>query len=172
MYGRFSPKRGERWLAHRWSYIHMAGPIPDGLVLDHLCRVKACVNPSHLEPVPNLVNLERGLGYGLRNGLRITCVNGHTLSSENYTVLPSTGKRRCLLCSRERDRARKPRTGRPNGPTPKPIDPDLIVKLHSEGYGVERMRAELGVDKKRIISLMNELNLPRQSRGRRPQKVA
>lgn len=47
-------------LAHRAAYNLYVGPIPDGLVLDHLCRVRACVNPAHLEPVTNTENLRRG----------------------------------------------------------------------------------------------------------------
>jgi HNH endonuclease len=49
-YGIFR-ENGRRFLAHRWSYEHHVGPIPDDLQLDHLCRVRACVNPDHLEPV-------------------------------------------------------------------------------------------------------------------------
>jgi hypothetical protein len=46
--------------AHRFAYLEFVGPIPDGLVLDHLCRNKKCVNPDHLEPVTNAENLRRG----------------------------------------------------------------------------------------------------------------
>jgi hypothetical protein len=45
--------------AHRWSYRHHVAPIPDGLELDHLCRVRRCVNPWHLDPVPHAVNVKR-----------------------------------------------------------------------------------------------------------------
>lgn len=45
---------------HRWSYEATKGPIPDGLVIDHLCRVRNCVNPDHLEAVTNQVNILRG----------------------------------------------------------------------------------------------------------------
>ena len=48
-------------LAHRVYYERAKGPIPEGLQLDHLCRVHACVNPDHLEPATNAVNTQRGL---------------------------------------------------------------------------------------------------------------
>lgn len=47
--------------AHRWSYKHFVGPIPDGLEIDHLCERHECVNPSHLEPVTHLVNCQRAV---------------------------------------------------------------------------------------------------------------
>ena len=50
---------GRMWLAHRWSYEHFIGSIPDGLEIDHLCRVTSCVNPAHLEPVTPAVNVAR-----------------------------------------------------------------------------------------------------------------
>lgn len=46
--------------AHCVIYEQLAGPIPEGLELDHLCRVRACVNPHHLEPVTRHVNVQRG----------------------------------------------------------------------------------------------------------------
>jgi hypothetical protein len=56
-YGRFRAGRFHR--AHKLAYEHWVGPVPDGLVLDHKCRQRACVNPPHLEPVTNAVNLVR-----------------------------------------------------------------------------------------------------------------
>ena len=47
-------------LAHRYSYELNVGPIPDGLQIDHLCRVHPCVNPTHLEPVTQRENVRRG----------------------------------------------------------------------------------------------------------------
>lgn len=57
-YGEFSVD-GENVYAHRWSYEHHVGPIPEGLVIDHLCCNQGCVNPEHLEPVTNEENLRR-----------------------------------------------------------------------------------------------------------------
>lgn len=46
--------------AHRASYEHHVGPIPEGLVVDHLCRNRSCINPAHLEPVTEMENIRRG----------------------------------------------------------------------------------------------------------------
>lgn len=57
-YGQFTDNGTTR--AHRWSYVHWRGPIPDGFTLDHLCRNKACVNPHHVEAVTRSENIRRG----------------------------------------------------------------------------------------------------------------
>jgi hypothetical protein len=59
-YGSFYPKKGPSKYAHRWLYALVRGPIPEGMQLDHLCRVRHCVNPDHLEPVTMQENLRRG----------------------------------------------------------------------------------------------------------------
>src|SRR3954464_9159650 len=61
---------------HPWSYRFHVGEIPEGLVLDHLCRVRACVNPYHLEPVTHRVNILRGEGPAAVNARKIRCVRG------------------------------------------------------------------------------------------------
>jgi glycine/D-amino acid oxidase-like deaminating enzyme len=67
-YGRASTGRvmvGQRKrsvLAHRWAYELAIGPIPEGLEIDHLCNVRSCVNPLHLEPVTHRENVRRGHG--------------------------------------------------------------------------------------------------------------
>lgn len=53
-------RNGRSWLMHRWYYEQHIGPIPDGLQIDHLCRVRCCVNPAHLEPVTQTENRLRG----------------------------------------------------------------------------------------------------------------
>lgn len=54
-------RRDWRGLAHRFTYTHLVGTIPDGMQLDHLCRKRACVNPDHLEPVTAATNVQRGV---------------------------------------------------------------------------------------------------------------
>ena len=66
-YGRIG-QRGVNARAHRVSYEHFVGPIPDGLSLDHLCRNRRCVNPDHLEPVTGSENTRRGIAAGNNHG--------------------------------------------------------------------------------------------------------
>lgn len=88
--------------AHRFAYEHLVGPIPDGLVLDHLCRNRSCVNPWHLEPVTIRVNTLRG-SHG-RRAERSECSNGHALSGENLQVRTDQGRKRliCRACNAAR----------------------------------------------------------------------
>jgi hypothetical protein len=51
---------GTRYLAHRWLWERVRGPVPASYELDHLCRVRNCVNPDHLEPVSHRENVRRG----------------------------------------------------------------------------------------------------------------
>ena len=57
--------------AHRVAWELIRGPIPEGLVLDHLCRTSACVNPDHLEPVPQAINMIRGFEDTARDYFRM-----------------------------------------------------------------------------------------------------
>lgn len=101
-YGAFKPSGSKQVLVHRWAYEALVGPIPEGLVIDHLCRTRRCVNPDHLEPVSNEENLRRGYGYALRNGMRTACKNGHEYTEEN-TYRDPQGGIRCRQCGRDRD---------------------------------------------------------------------
>lgn len=82
--------------AHRASYETFVQPIPDGLVIDHLCRVRCCINPDHLEPVTARVNTLRGEGV-LINTRKTHCPKGHEYTKHN-TVSYSNKWRRCRQC--------------------------------------------------------------------------
>lgn len=85
-------------LAHRAFYEHFSGPIPDGMTIDHRCRVRACVNPDHLEPVPFIENLRRARRTWGEDGL---CSKGLHDITDPANVQVSVGKRnrrRCKPC--------------------------------------------------------------------------
>ena len=64
-YGMINRKLHPFKYAHRWMYEMTNGPIPNGLHLDHLCRVPSCVRPNHLEAVTCKENVRRGAGTKL-----------------------------------------------------------------------------------------------------------
>lgn len=98
-YGRFSPARSESARAHRYSYELAYGPIAPGLVIDHLCRNKACVRPDHLEPVTTTENIRRAHPAVVTN----RCKHGHEFTAEN-TRHRRDGSRACRTCERTRRR--------------------------------------------------------------------
>jgi len=107
-YGYVNAADRSKKLAHRVAYERTYGAIPDGTVIDHLCRNRRCVNPHHLEAVSNEENLRRGLGYRLRNGMDTACVNGHRYTPENTYRNPNKPEEiRCRTCARDRDRTRR-----------------------------------------------------------------
>ncbi|MEU8682932.1 HNH endonuclease signature motif containing protein [Streptomyces sp. NPDC048611] len=91
-------------VSHRFAYEQVLGPIPDGLQLDHLCRNRACVNPQHLEPVTQQVNIWRGFSIATANRLKTHCPHGHPYSAENTYIHPKNNGRICRACARERSR--------------------------------------------------------------------
>lgn len=96
--------------AHRRAYEALVGPIPEGLQIDHLCRVRCCVNPAHLEPVTARENTLRGESISVRYARRSACPNGHPYSGDNLYVKPD-GSRACRACRREQWGAWAHRTG-------------------------------------------------------------
>lgn len=84
--------------AHRVSYMNFVGPIPDGMDLDHLCRVRHCVNPQHLEPVTAWENWNRGTNPAAVNSRKTHCIRGHEFTPEN-TITRRNGGRGCKACS-------------------------------------------------------------------------
>jgi hypothetical protein len=87
--------------AHRVVYEFYKGVIPNDLQLDHLCRVRCCVNPDHLEPVTGARNIQRG-NTGLTNSLKTHCLRGHPYSEENthYRFVRGRCERRCRACAK------------------------------------------------------------------------
>ena len=99
-------------LAHRISFELFRGEVPKGMALDHLCRTRCCVNPSHLEPVTSRENSIRGIGPQV-NRLRLIsitrCKFGHEYTPENTFVQKfKSGKtgRQCIKCRSDRGRIR------------------------------------------------------------------
>lgn len=100
-YGIIGWKHRNSARAHRVSYQELVGPIKSGLVIDHLCRIKHCVNPAHLEAVTQSVNVRRGKAAE-SNRLRATrpCKRGHDFHASGDFYRQSGGKRRCGPCAR------------------------------------------------------------------------
>jgi len=98
-YGCFSVTAKESWRAHRYAYEFLRGPIPDGLVIDHLCKNRGCVNPGHMEPVEPGENVRRGDGPGHLVRRAGVCQRGHVID-ENNMAASRTGRRRCRICQR------------------------------------------------------------------------
>lgn len=92
--------------AHRIAWLDggRGNTIPEGYVIDHLCRNTSCVNPRHLEPVPQLVNVQRGLRG---REAHPNCPNGHPYSPENTKYVRRNGRehRYCVTCLRASRRA-------------------------------------------------------------------
>lgn len=102
-YSRFKSPYGQT--AHRASYALYVGPIAKGMDLDHLCRVRHCIAPWHLELVTRRTNLLRGKTIAARNATKALCLNGHPFDDEN-TYRDPRGGRGCRTCRRERSRRR------------------------------------------------------------------
>lgn len=93
---------GRTMLTHRVAYEEWRGPIADGLQIDHLCRVRACCNPDHLEPVTPQVNSLRGNSVSGLASRRTHCPKGHPLSGDNlYRRRDKPTHRGCLTCRRK-----------------------------------------------------------------------
>lgn len=89
--------------AHRVSYAVFIGLVPKGLGLDHLCRNRACVNPWHLEPVTDRVNILRGESPSAVNARKTHCNYGHAFTEEN-TARDRRGRRSCKECRKRNNR--------------------------------------------------------------------
>lgn len=104
-YGQFHVAPGLQVYSHRFAYELLVGPIPEGLVIDHLCRVPLCCNPLHLEPVTNHENIRRGESPAAIAVRLNRCIRGHEFTEAN-TYVTSYGFRQCIACRNNRNRAR------------------------------------------------------------------
>lgn len=94
--------------AHRVAWEAVNGPIPSGLVIDHLCRNRACVNVAHLEVVTFKENVLRGVGPSANAARQTHCIHGHPFDAAN-TLRGKSGRRHCRACNRERSRKARQR---------------------------------------------------------------
>lgn len=95
---------GKNKLVHRLTYEEAYGPIADGLVVDHICRNRACARPEHLRAVTQQVNILVGIGACAMNARKTSCKRGHAFTPENTRLIPNG--RMCLACERARAQER------------------------------------------------------------------
>lgn len=89
----------KRYFAHRFSYEVFKGKIPDGLVIDHLCNTRLCVNPDHLNPTTSRENTMRSsIAPASINKRKTHCKNGHPFTPDN-TARFKKGWRECKICA-------------------------------------------------------------------------
>lgn len=94
---------GVKHHAHRLSYELFVGPIPEGLHIDHLCKVTSCINPQHMEPVTIEENSIRRQGWDAGE-----CANGHDISTpDKYYLIGKRQTRRCRACWKAYMRSRR-----------------------------------------------------------------
>ena len=98
-YGTISINK-KTFYAHRLFYEFYRAPIPFGLQIDHLCRVRCCVNPDHLEIVTNRENTLRGKAVSALHARKTHCKRGHPFTPENTRSYPSVIGRRCKVCQK------------------------------------------------------------------------
>jgi len=110
-YGQFfySPFAGKEFntRAHIFAYEILIGDIPEGLQLDHLCRVRHCVNPMHLEPVTQKENILRGISVSALNARKTHCKRGHEFTDENTSKLKTKTVRKCITCRKDRENLKR-----------------------------------------------------------------
>ncbi|WP_418060763.1 HNH endonuclease signature motif containing protein [Pimelobacter simplex] len=101
-------RHGRTWGAHRFAWTIQRGSIPDGMVIDHLCRTPLCVNVAHMEVTTIRINTIRGLSDSGRNFWKTHCKRGHEFTPENTgSTNGDKPGRACRICKRLHQRARK-----------------------------------------------------------------
>lgn len=97
---------GRTRTAHKVSYEHFVGSVPEGLMLDHfVCETRRCVNPAHMRPVSARENALRSDGITAANAAKRSCPQGHLYEGDNVWWVDKSGRRHCRACSTARTRA-------------------------------------------------------------------
>ncbi len=97
----------KKYYAHRVAFEKAKGPVPEGLVVDHICKNPGCVNSAHLRAVTKLENTMIGNGFYAVNGRKTHCDRGHLFSPENTVIRSDGGKRRCRICKNFQEKRRR-----------------------------------------------------------------
>lgn len=93
--------------AHRFAYEKFVGKIPSDKVIDHICRVRHCVNPAHLQLLTNKENILIGVGSPAQNAKKTHCKRNHLLRGDNLEI--RDGRRCCLACRKQAGKERRDR---------------------------------------------------------------
>ena len=106
-YGLVSPPAMTIQFAHRIAYAAAYGPIPKGMVIDHMCRNRGCWKPGHLRTLTNAQNVldDNSEAFTAINARKTHCIRGHALEGDN--LIPyylKQGRRKCKACARLHDR--------------------------------------------------------------------
>lgn len=175
--------------AHRVVYTLLAGPIPAGLVIDHLChdpsvctakgrecRHRRCQNPGHVRVTTRGSNALRSYSPPAINAEKTVCDAGHEYTDESTVI--DGGTRRCLLCRREADKRRRPagvaRKGRvykgprrgANGETPeRRAHDEQIVRLRSDGLSWRAISEQIGKSQFFVAKRFEIATAARQASG-------
>jgi len=96
---------GRNTYVHRVTWSLAGRSLPEGMEIDHLCRVHNCVNPDHLEPVTHRENVLRGTGLSANHARKTRCIHGHPL--DGLRIGLRAGARYCITCNREKARQQR-----------------------------------------------------------------